>query len=163
MDTANVAKMAQFVIEQRMRLWSVHPKFLDAKGLVALWREGLLAQRVLAGKTKGYRHHPQLERFKKTKDPLKSIGYYLYYVLEEANLRNYHFDRTKISKPLAKNFLITIPVTLGQLEFETNHLRKKLQQRNPEMFLLYSKVKTFSYHPIFLPKAGDVEHWEKVI
>ena len=38
---------------QRMRLWSLHPRYLDAKGLVALWREGLLAQAVLKGQTKG--------------------------------------------------------------------------------------------------------------
>jgi len=25
-----------------MRLWTLHPKYLDARGLVALWREGLL-------------------------------------------------------------------------------------------------------------------------
>lgn len=31
-----------------MRLWSVHPGWLDAKGLVAAWREGLLARAVLA-------------------------------------------------------------------------------------------------------------------
>jgi hypothetical protein len=29
------------------RIWSLHPKYLDARGLVALWREGLLAQAVL--------------------------------------------------------------------------------------------------------------------
>lgn len=43
-----------------MRLWSLHPQYLDAKGLVALWREGLLAQAVLAGQTRGYKRHPQL-------------------------------------------------------------------------------------------------------
>ena len=37
-----------------MRLWSLHPRCLDAKGLVALWREGLLAQEVLRGKTRDY-------------------------------------------------------------------------------------------------------------
>ena len=49
-----------------MRLWSVHPKYLDSKGLVALWREALLAKQVLEGGTKGYRNHPQLDRFKKS-------------------------------------------------------------------------------------------------
>jgi hypothetical protein len=44
-----------------MRLWSLHPCHLDAKGLVALWREGLLAQKVQACETNGYRNHPQLE------------------------------------------------------------------------------------------------------
>lgn len=37
-----------------MRLWSIHPRYLDTKGLVALWRETLLlAQAVLFGNTKG--------------------------------------------------------------------------------------------------------------
>jgi hypothetical protein len=45
-----------------MRLWSVHPKYLDARGLVALWREGLLAQAVLRGRTSGYVRHPQLRK-----------------------------------------------------------------------------------------------------
>ena len=39
-----------------MRLWSLRPKYLDSQGLVALWREGLLAQAVLRGKTRGYRN-----------------------------------------------------------------------------------------------------------
>lgn len=47
-----------------MRIWSLHPKYLDTKGLVALWRETLLAQHVLSGKTKRYKNHPQLARFK---------------------------------------------------------------------------------------------------
>jgi hypothetical protein len=33
-----------------MRLWSLHPEYLDANGLVALWREALLAQAFLQGK-----------------------------------------------------------------------------------------------------------------
>lgn len=43
-----------------MRLWTLHPKYLDPKGLVALWRETLLAQRVLAGRTRGYRFDESL-------------------------------------------------------------------------------------------------------
>jgi len=30
-----------------MRLWSIHPKYLDRQGLLAVWRESLLAQSVL--------------------------------------------------------------------------------------------------------------------
>jgi Pyrimidine dimer DNA glycosylase (EC 3.2.2.17)/DNA-(apurinic or apyrimidinic site) lyase (EC 4.2.99.18) len=61
-----------------MRLWSLHPKYLDKLGLLGLWRESLLAQKVLLGKTKGYKNHPQLIRFKKTEDPILYIGTYLY-------------------------------------------------------------------------------------
>ena len=81
-----------------MRLWSIHPRYLDRQGLVALWREGLLAQKVLAGKTNGYRFHPQLLRFRQSRDPLQSIGTYLHHVAEEASKRKYRFDRSKILK-----------------------------------------------------------------
>ncbi|MDP3663483.1 MAG: pyrimidine dimer DNA glycosylase/endonuclease V [Nitrosomonas sp.] len=80
-----------------MRLWSVHPYYLDAKGLVALWREGLLAQKVLQGHTKGYKNHPQLTRFKNTKNPVAAIAAYLGFVVDEAEIRGYHFDRNKIT------------------------------------------------------------------
>ena len=60
-----------------MRLWTLHPKYLDAQGLVALWREGLLARAVLRGMTKGYRHHPQLQRFRAHASPRAAINLYL--------------------------------------------------------------------------------------
>jgi len=80
-----------------MRLWSLHPKYLDSKGLVALWREALLAKNVLEGKTKGYKNHPQLLRFKELNDPVGGINQYLTAVYEEALERGYHFNRSKIS------------------------------------------------------------------
>ena len=67
-----------------MRLWSLHPGYLDSQGLVALWREALLAQKVLAGKTRGYKNHPQLERFKAHPHPPQAIAAYLVSVWEEA-------------------------------------------------------------------------------
>jgi Pyrimidine dimer DNA glycosylase len=51
-----------------MRIWSLHPQYLDRQGLTAAWREGLLAQKVLTGTTKGYRNHPQLRRFRAAGD-----------------------------------------------------------------------------------------------
>ena len=78
-----------------MRIWSLHPKYLDAKGLVALWREALLAQNVLLGKTRGYKNHPQLERFKLYDDSLLAMGFYLKVVYEEAKERGYNFDKHK--------------------------------------------------------------------
>ncbi|MFC1801750.1 pyrimidine dimer DNA glycosylase/endonuclease V, partial [Nanoarchaeota archaeon] len=96
-----------------MRLWSLHPKFLDVKGLSGLWREALLAKKVLQGKTKSYQNHPQLTRFKKL--PLKYINTYLYYIYQESCRRGYCFDKRKISRPFTKN---KIPVTDKQLEYE---------------------------------------------
>jgi hypothetical protein len=69
-----------------MRLWSVHPSLLDPKGLVALWREGLLAQKVLQGRTTGYRSHPQLHRFRQSGEPLAAIATYLWAVHDAACL-----------------------------------------------------------------------------
>ncbi|HWQ19849.1 MAG TPA: pyrimidine dimer DNA glycosylase/endonuclease V, partial [Methanotrichaceae archaeon] len=75
-------------------MWSIHPKYLDARGLVALWREGLLAQKVLRGETQGYRYHPQLNRFKEAEDPKAAIAGYLKEVVKEAGRRGYCFDET---------------------------------------------------------------------
>lgn len=60
-----------------MRLWTVHPRYLGAKGLVAAWREALLAQKVLAGRTRGYRAHPQLRRFQAHPWPPGAIAAFL--------------------------------------------------------------------------------------
>ena len=110
-----------------MRIWSLHPKYLDTKGLVALWRETLLAKQVLENKTKGYRNHPQLNRFKNHPQPLEAINYYLSIVFKEAEERGFKFSKEKIDW----NFkATTIAVTKGQVEYEMKHLRKKLKQRD---------------------------------
>ena len=86
-----------------MRLWSIHPTYLDSRGLVALWREALLAQAVLRGLTAGYRAHPQLERFKRARDPVAAVGAYLRTVHDEAAVRGNRFDSSKIFKPENRN------------------------------------------------------------
>ncbi len=142
-----------------MRLWSIHPSYLDAKGLVALWREGLLAQKVLQGQTKGYRNHPQLVRFKNTKNPLGAIADYLRGVLDEADNRGYNFDRSKI---INKQFRGTIPVTSGQLTYEFKHLSTKLKTRDNELYLKLIKIEKIECHPLFNVIHGDVEDWEVI-
>jgi hypothetical protein len=140
-----------------MRLWSIHPAYLDAKGLVALWREGLLAQNVLLGKTKGYKHHPQLMRFKRADNPVAAIGGYLKYVVDEADGRAYRFDRTKIAN---KGYSGRISVTTGQIAYEFSHLLGKLKTRSPELYIQLSKVNEVEAHPMFGRTVGDVEDWE---
>ncbi len=142
-----------------MRLWSLHPQYLDSKGLVALWREGLLAQKVLQGKTRGYRNHPQLDRFKSRSSPKASIGRYLLEVWEEANRRNYSFDRTKVKNAGKK--VKPIPVTRGQLRYEWEHFRKKLRRRDPSRFKTMKKDQKVKPHPSFRVIAGAIEVWEK--
>jgi hypothetical protein len=142
-----------------MRLWSVHPKYLDAAGLTALWREGLLAGKVLAGGTKGYRNHPQLERFKRTPAPEKAIDAYLAEVLKEALLRGYKFNASKIGvSPCVEK----IPVTSGQIDYEWRHLLSKLERRSPSLFKKYCLLRAPEPHPVFIIVSGEVEPWERI-
>jgi hypothetical protein len=143
-----------------MRLWSLHPKYLDTKGLVALWREALLAQKVLEGKTKGYTNHPQLNRFKESNDPVYHIGCYLSHVFDEAQNRGFKFNRVKIIHFSSESKLLT--VTSGQLEFELGHLLSKLERRDFERFKRIKLVKIAECHPIFKVIKGDVQDWEKI-
>src|SRR5271168_412372 len=113
-----------------MRLWTLHPRYLDAKGLVAAWREALLAQKVLQGATVGYRHHPQLARFQSHKRPLQAVAAFLAGIAEEARSREYHFDTTKIAHRKLRGRL---DETSGQLLHEWRHLRAKLRKRAPKL------------------------------
>jgi len=142
-----------------MRLWSLHPCYLDAKGLVALWREGLLARKVLQGETKGYRNHPQLIRFRLQKDPVKAVEMYLYEVLCEANRRGYRFDASKIK---VHSRAIKIPVTEGQITYEFLHLKSKLKIRNADAYKRLKAETLLQVHPVFDRVKGDVESWEVV-
>ena len=141
-----------------MRIWSLHPKYLDAKGLVALWREALLAQAVLRGKTRGYKHHPQLLRFRAHASPVGYIGEYLRSVHEEAGTRGYSFAAERITPARARGRLT---VTRGQLECEWQHLLQKLRVRNPERFAELSKIKRPIAHPLFRVVRGGVAPWER--
>ena len=143
---------------ERVRLWSLDPQYLDAKGLVALWRESLLAKKVLEGKTKGYKNHPQLIRFKLSEDPLAAINNYLRIIYDESCRRGYHFDKNKFnSKATAK----TIAVTSSQLEYEFAHLKKKLHVRDPIKLQEITSVKKIQAHSLFTIIHGEVEAWEK--
>jgi Pyrimidine dimer DNA glycosylase len=140
-----------------MRLWSLHPSYLDAKGLVALWREGLLAQKVLAGLTKGYRHHPQLTRFYSQSDAQGAIAAYLREVQQEATRRGYRFDASKIGQCVEG---LHIAVTNGQMNYELIHLRTKLAVRDAAAWHGIAKVKQPEPHPLFVVVKGEVENWE---
>ena len=139
-----------------MRLWTLHPRYLDSKGLLALWREGLLAQAVLQGQTKGYRNHPQLQRFRDTSKPEAFIARYLMTVYDEACRRGYSFNSTKLVNAWVHR---TIAVTQGQLAFEHTHLQKKLQARDPEWLEQHPIGDVV--HPLFRIVPGGVEDWER--
>lgn len=142
-----------------MRLWSLHPRYLDRAGLVALWREGLLAQAVLAGLTRGYTRHPQLARFREHAAPREAIAAYLHAVAEEGRARGYAFDQTKL--PPRRRACAAIAVTDGQLVYERQHLLAKLLRRDAARHLALSAVATADAHPLFVVVAGEVAAWEK--
>ena len=144
-----------------MRLWTVHPRHLDATGLVALWREALLAQAVLLGRTRGYTRHPQLERFRTAADPVACIAGYLRVVAEEARSRGYAFDAARIVAPAAP--VRPIAETRGQLLYEWEHLARKLQRRSPEWYRDRVAGAQPTAHPLFRIVAGGVRAWERVV
>ena len=143
-----------------MRLWTVHPRFLDARGIVALWREGLLAKAVLEGKTKGYREHPQLIRFRAHPQPVDAICAYLHAVLAESHARGYRFDAAKFPAPAAT--VDRIEETQGQLAYEWQHLLAKLAVRDPERRERQAAVGLPEPHPLFLIVPGGIRSWEVV-
>ena len=140
-----------------MRLWSLHPQHLDSAGLNASWREGLLAKNVLLGKTKGYMNHPQLIRFKNSPDPNLYIDAFLTEIYKEAMRRNFSYSKEKIR--MIEN-ISPIPVTKGQLEYEYEHLRRKLQKRSPELFIKLPALTELKPHPLFETIEGEIEDWE---
>ena len=142
-----------------MRLWSLHPCYLDAKGLVALWHEGLLAVKVLSGQTNAYCHHPQLIRFSKKPDPVRYLRSYLTGVFAEAQSRRYHFNRTKIEGPGTRG---KIELTTGQIKYEWMHLLNKLKIRDPELYKKYYSINTPDAHPLFKLVEGPIADWERI-
>lgn len=142
-----------------MRLWSISPKYLDSKGLVALWRESLLAKAVLEGNTSGYKNHPQLQRFKDTENPMGYIDKYLEHIYNESLERGYDFDSSKFSKIVD---VTKIAVTDKQVEYEFQHLLRKLENRGPKLFKRIQNTTSIETHPIFTIITGGIEEWEKI-
>lgn len=141
-----------------MRLWTLHPRYLDAQGLVALWREALLAQAVLRGRTVGYRHHPQLERFRMHEAPRSAINAFLAEVHRESLRRGYAFDRSKLGPVRAP---CRIEATRGQVAHEWEHLLAKLRRRSPADYERWRALRAPQPHPIFAVVAGPVAPWER--
>lgn len=144
-----------------MRLWSFDPEYLDSKGLGAVWREGLLAQSVLLGKTKGWKKHSHLLRFKKHKKPISAIGFYLLKIYEEARKRGYNYNKSKIIDPSKR--VNPIKVTKGQLLYELHLLLERLKIRSPEKYndVLRLDRSIPIAHPLFIVVEGTAESWEK--
>lgn len=126
---------------------------LDQKGLGACWREGLGARATLL-KKKGYYRHPQLLRFKEHPDPVAVLDTYLHAIVDEADARGYHYNRSKLG-PCGDHRLIA---TSGQLGFELEHLKAKVEARSPK----WAPRVLLEAHPMFDIRPGSVEPWEKI-
>lgn len=142
-----------------MRLWTLHPRYLDAQGLVALWREALLAQKVLLGVTKGYTRHPQLLRFREQTDPVGAMATYLREVQQEALRRDYRFDASRIA---AAPWCGSIQETTGQLQYEWQHFLNKIAVRSPGHHAQLAPVVLPAPHPLFTLVEGDLRPWEHI-
>ena len=142
-----------------MRIWTLHPQYLDPQGLVALWRESLLARAVLRGDTEGYRHHPQLHRFLQQAAPRSAINSYLAGILSEAEARGYSFDGSKVG-PIRSR--VSVTSTEGQLQYEWQHLLQKLQARSPVHYRRLRGISCPKPHPLFRVLSGPTEPWERI-
>lgn len=137
----------------------MHPRQLDRQALVACWRETLLAQAVLAGRTKGYTRHPQLTRFRSTSGDETLVGAYLTGLADEADQRGYRFDRTRIIAPARPEPCLT--VSDGQLAYEWEHLLAKLERRSPEEWEGWRDASP-EPHPLFEVVPGPIADWERL-
>src|SRR5690606_15689345 len=131
------------------------------KGLVALWRESLLARSVLQNLTKGYRNHPQLIRFRHSKRPEYFINLYLRYIYEHSITRGFCFDWKKLKSSKGKTNRKML-VTSGQVEYEFKHLLNKLFIRDADRYHSLSRIKMIETNPVFEVVEGQVEHWERL-
>jgi len=143
-----------------MRLWSLDPRYLDSKGLVALWRESLLAKAVLEGKTKGYTKHPQLRRFRAHTSPIQAINFYISLIYKESLARGYSFDVTKFEPTPVTDL---IEVSSGQIAYEREHLLSKLKVRDERLYKRLAKIDKPRQNSLFEIVEGGVEDWEMVI
>lgn len=143
-----------------MRLWTIHPQYLDTQGLVALWREALLARAVLRGQTRGYRRHPQLDRFRAHAFPRSAISAYLAAIDSEAKARGYAFDKRKIGRVRVVH---SISVTTEQISYEWQHLLRKLSVRNRVLHRQLRAIRVPQCHPLFTPVPGSIESWERTV
>lgn len=136
-----------------MRLWTLHPKYLDSEGLMAVWRDALRARRLLKEETDGDSDHPQLTRFRETDHPADAIECYLQTVFEEARERDVSFDASKLHTPVRN---VRIEETEDRLLYEWHRLLDKLRERQPPLFRKIKDLERPDAHPMFTIIEDDV-------
>lgn len=131
--------------------------YLDAAGLVALWREALLARAVLRGETVGYRHHPQLHRFRECGTPRSAINAYIAAVYAGARARGYRFDSSKMGRVATVQHML---ITRAQLKYEWSRLLAKLRHRDAAVYRVNRRVSSPVAHPLCVVVPGPICRWE---
>jgi len=137
----------------------MHPRYFDRQALTSCWREGLLAQSVLLNPGRGYSNHPQLQRFREQASPVNAISVFLRAIVDEADGRGYAFARSKIA--VLEPGGLSIPVTVGQLQYEWIHLSTKLSRRSPDVAELFAHVQLPELNPLFTLIKGPIASWER--
>jgi|SRR5688572_647899 len=113
------------------------------------------------GKTKGYNHHPQLDRFKLHATPTLAVNVYLLGIHREAEKRGFVFDSGKIGR--VEDEVDQIPVSTGQVEYEWDHLMAKLAARSPAAYEKLYSLRSPECHPMFYLCSGGIEDWERPV
>jgi hypothetical protein len=112
-----------------------------------------------AGDTRGWRNHPQLDRFKDHSETMDAIGFYPLKIREEASFRGHSYDGSKIRRPINRVALTSI--TTGQLLYEFSLLLERTRLRMPawheKLREVYDLPKAY---PLFEVVEGDVGRWE---
>lgn len=146
-----------------MRIWSIHPKYLDTKRLTAQWREALLCKSILEGKTKSYTKHPQYLKLLKLKNPYQFINFFLLTIWEESQKRGYKYDKSKINLDEVKIFdNVYLDVTIEQLKYEFCHMLQKMNNDDPQYLknIIFLKKEGIISNPLFNSIDGNIMNFE---
>ena len=131
-----------------MNLWSFHPKYLDEKGLRAVWQDALFAQNVLSGRIKDHRkYYPQLMKFNNYFEPLAAIGAYLGFIYDDGVERGIIFQEHKIMHRSKRENIFQ--VDRERLEDEFEQYKRKMQTVSMLQTAKLRQVSKVEPHPIF--------------
>ena len=139
------------------RIWSLHPKYLDGIEIFFLWRNCIMAKKILDGTEKVNRKFPHLARFESSSNPIGAINIYLSEVYKIASTHGKNFKLDKFDDSFKD---ISLNVTKGQMEYEVELFKKKLRNRSSDTNALIFKIKIIEPNPLFKVVEGNKEAWD---
>lgn len=150
-----------------MRLWSLHPSYLDKQALQVCWADALQAleyykqeRAYMKGITNDLSpyFYPCLDRFRMTGSPIAHITNYLHGLCDESERRNTPFGRAKLPEFTPG---LRLKVTDGQIAREEKLLLLQLNRRKQTQLWMDLFVAEYVQpHPLFEIVSGPVEPWE---